>query len=67
MEIKLCRAHGGCLGAERRRRTLQTAISFGELSSELRSEDVRMGKPGGAISAVTPERIHSFGRANAEN
>ena len=28
--VKLLRAHGGCLGRDRRRRTWQAAISFGE-------------------------------------
>ena len=33
--VKRLSACGGCLGDDRRRRTLQPAISFGELASEL--------------------------------
>ena len=43
--FKLPRANGGCLGAERRRRTWIPAKSHGELVSEHRSVDLRMGKP----------------------
>jgi hypothetical protein len=32
---KLGRAHGGCLGTKRRRRTWQTAISNGELYASI--------------------------------
>ena len=39
------RAHGGCLDTVRRWRTLQSAISSGEVSSNLWSEDFRMGEP----------------------
>ena len=35
MQIKLLRAHGGCLGAKRRRRTWLAAISLGELRQAL--------------------------------
>jgi hypothetical protein len=31
--VKLLRAHGGCLGIRRRRRTWSAAISFGELQA----------------------------------
>ena len=43
---KLIRVYGECLGARSRRRTRLAAISLGEPSNRLRSEDVRMGKPG---------------------
>src|ERR1700722_3379932 len=43
--VKLLRAHGGCLGRNRRRRTWQAAISFGEPHTGVISEDFRMGKP----------------------
>jgi hypothetical protein len=55
---KLLRAHGGCLGIRSRRRTWEAAISLGELPTELRSEDVRMGKPGSShVLSPTPEHI----------
>ena len=38
--VKLLRAYGGCLGARRRRKTWQAAISFGEPLNRLRSGDV---------------------------
>ena len=44
---KLLRVYGGCLGSERRRRTLRAAICHGKPLSRLRSVDFRMGKPGG--------------------
>ena len=55
---KLERANGGCLGACSRRRTWATAICHGELSTELRSVDFRMGQPG-TRNGVShrPERI----------
>jgi hypothetical protein len=43
--VKLLRAHGGCLGRDRRRRTWQAAISFGKPHTGVISEDLRMGKP----------------------
>jgi hypothetical protein len=43
--VKLLRAHGGCLGRDRRRRTWQAAISFGKPHTGVTSEDLRMGKP----------------------
>src|SRR3954471_20857810 len=43
--IKRTRAHGGCLGAKSRRRTWAAAISPGEVLTNLRSRDFRMGKP----------------------
>src|SRR5207344_2522261 len=43
--IKRLRAHGGCLGAKSRRRTWAAAISPGEVLTNLRSRDFRMGKP----------------------
>ena len=55
---KLVRAHGGCLGIRSRGRTWEAAISLGELSTELRSEDVRMGKPGSShVLSPTSEHI----------
>ena len=41
----ILRAHGGCLGTKRRRRTWQAAISFGELHASVITEDFRMGQP----------------------
>ena len=43
---KLLRANGGCLGDYYRRRTWEAAKCHGELLTELRPVDVRMGKPG---------------------
>src|SRR2546421_13067676 len=42
---KLQRAHDGCLGDRRRRRTWVAAKSVGEPLTRLGSGDVRMGKP----------------------
>ena len=41
----LIRAYGGCLDTKRRWRTLQGAISFGEVPSNLWPGDFPMGKP----------------------
>jgi len=43
--VKLLRAHGGCLGRDRRRRTWQAAISFGKPHTGVITGDFRMGKP----------------------
>jgi hypothetical protein len=38
-------ACGGCLGVECRRRTWAAAKSVGEVQTDLRSDDLRMGQP----------------------
>jgi hypothetical protein len=43
--VKLLRAHGGCLGRDRRRRTWQAAISFGKPHTGVITGDLRMGQP----------------------
>ena len=45
---KLSSANGGCLGSRSRRRSYEAAKSLGELPTELRSEDYRMGEPNGS-------------------
>ena len=56
--IKRIRAHGGCLGAKRRRRTWAAAISPEEVLTDRRSRDVRMGKPTrGNARVPVPESI----------
>ena len=46
--VKERSANGGCLGSRRRRRTWNSAKSFGELKTSVIAKDVRMGKPGDA-------------------
>ncbi len=48
--VKLLRAHGGCLGACRRRRTWQAAISFGEVQATFDPEISEWGNPAGIAS-----------------
>ena len=48
--VKLVRAYGGCLGAKRRRRAWQAAISFGEPQAGLDPEIPEWGNPPGVIS-----------------
>ncbi len=43
--LKLQRAHGGCLGAEGRRRTRQAAIRLGELQSSFDPGISEWGNP----------------------
>ena len=43
--VKLLRAHGGCLGRSRRRRTWQAAISFGEPQAGIDPEISEWGNP----------------------
>ena len=43
--VKLLRAHGGCLGRNRRRRTWQAAISFGEPHTGVDPEISEWGNP----------------------
>ena len=43
--VKLLRVDGGCLGAERRRRTWQAAISFGERQARFDPEISEWGNP----------------------
>ena len=55
---KLRRANGECLGDYYRRRTWVAAKSHGELPTELRPVDVRMGKPGTRRGvSLPPEHI----------
>ena len=46
---KRIRAHDGCLGIRRRRRTRKTAISFGELSTSFDPEMSEWGNPSSFI------------------
>jgi len=43
--VKLLRAYGGCLGANRRRRTWQAAKSFGEPQAGFDPEMSEWGNP----------------------
>ena len=43
--VKLLRAHGGCLGVERRRRAWLAAISFGEPQAGVDPEIPEWGNP----------------------
>jgi hypothetical protein len=43
--VKLLRAHGGCLGRSRRRKTWQAAISFGEPQAGIDPEISEWGNP----------------------
>jgi hypothetical protein len=52
--VKLLRAHGGCLGARRRRRTWLAAISFGEPQAGVDPEISEWGNPAGVISCHLP-------------
>ena len=59
---KLLRANGGCLGDYYRRRTWEAAKCHGELLTELRPVDVRMGKPGTRHGvSLRPEYIGPVG------
>ena len=53
---KLQRAHGGCLGIRRRRRTWRTAICDGELYASARAVDFRMGQPSGPTTHCCNQR-----------
>ena len=55
---KLLRAHGGCLGTERRRRTQQPAKRRGEQEACLDPRMSEWGNPAGVMSR------HSARRAN---
>jgi hypothetical protein len=48
--VKLLRVDGGCLGAERRRRTWQAAISFGERQARFDPEISEWGNPARVMS-----------------
>jgi hypothetical protein len=52
--VKLERAHGGCLGVERRRRTWTAAISLGEL---LTSFDPRISECENARRVYLPTYV----------
>src|SRR5690606_22255342 len=57
---KLLRACGGCLGAQRRRRTRVAAKSSGEVPTNRRAGNVRKGKPPARHGAgPRPESIGS--------
>jgi hypothetical protein len=45
--VKLLRAHGGCLGRRRRRRTWQAAISLGEPQAGIDPGISEWGNPAG--------------------
>ena len=47
--VKLLRAHGGCLGIERRRRTWLAAKSSGELQASVDPEMSEWGNPARVI------------------
>ena len=47
-EVKLLRAHRGCLGDDRRRRTRQAAKSHDKPLTGVIVVDIRMGQPNGA-------------------
>ena len=49
--VKLLRVDGGCLGTERRRRTQQAAISFGERQARFDPEMSEWGNPTGVMSS----------------
>ena len=48
--VKLERAHGGCLGSQRRRRTWAAAISSGEPLTGFDPEISEWGNPAGSTS-----------------
>ena len=48
-KVKLLRAHGGCLGAKRRGRAWQAAISFGEPQAGVDPEVPEWGNPAGVM------------------
>ena len=47
--VKLLRAHGGCLGIRRRRRTWSAAISFGELQASADPKISEWENPAGVM------------------
>ena len=49
-EVKLQRAHGGCLGTRRRRRTWKPAKSHGELDSSVDPWISEWGNPAGVMA-----------------
>ena len=49
-QVKLQRAHGGCLGIERRRRTRLPAISQGELDVSVEPWISEWGNPSGIMA-----------------
>jgi hypothetical protein len=48
--VKLLRAHGGCLGTRRRRRTRLTAKSHGELYASVDPWVSEWGNPAGVMA-----------------
>ena len=48
--VKLLRVGGGCLGTERRRRTWQAAICFGERQARIDPEISEWGNPARVMS-----------------
>jgi len=48
--VKLQRAHGGCLGTRRRRRTWKPAKSHGELDSSVDPWISEWGNPAGVMA-----------------
>ena len=57
------RAHGGCLGTGRRRRTWQAAISRGEAHTAFDPRISEWGNPGGVMPAHP--RLNQIGREEA--
>ena len=55
--VKLLRAHGGCLGRRRRRKTWQAAISFGEPQAGIDPEISEWGTHGGKTPVRPDESI----------
>jgi len=58
--VKLLRAHGGCLGSSRRRRTWQAAISLGEVQTTFDPGISEWGNPARFIARYPP--TESIGR-----
>ena len=54
MMVKLLRAHGGCLGVERRRRAWLAAISFGEPQAGVDPKIPEWGNPTEVILGNLP-------------
>jgi hypothetical protein len=65
-KVKLQRAHGGCLGNERRRRTWTAAISFGEPLTGFDPEISEWDNPRREY-LPSEYRIHMFSAANLGN
>ena len=60
--VKLLRAHGGCLGARKRRRAWLAAISFGEPQAGVDPEIPEWGNPPRVIPRYPPAEYIGKGR-----